>query len=102
MSPCLGVEDGDVRSVKCSAAPQVVVVQASLGHGPVWATTSGSPCLECFRIATKAISEFKIHTMEDLPEVQRRRLSTSLREVEERRLVIAVDYGTTYTGMARG
>jgi hypothetical protein len=65
-------------------------------------TTSGSPCLECFRIATKATSEFRIHTMEDLPEVQQRRLSTSLREVEERRLVIAVDYGTTYTGMARG
>jgi hypothetical protein len=40
--------------------------------------------------------------MEDLPEVQQPRLSTNLREVEERRLVIAVDYGTTYTGMARG
>jgi hypothetical protein len=58
--------------------------------------------MEYFRIATKATSEFKILTMEDLPEVQQRRLSTSLREVEERRLVIAVDYGTTYTGMARG
>jgi hypothetical protein len=67
-----------------------------------WRPQPGVHAWNAFRIATKVISEFRIHTMEDLPEVQRRRLSTSLREVEERRLVIAVDYGTTYTGMARG
>jgi hypothetical protein len=44
-----------------------------------------------------------ILTMEDLPELQQHRPSTSLGEVEERntRLVIAVDFGTTYTGMPR-
>jgi hypothetical protein len=104
------MEDGDVRSVKSSAAPQVVEVHASLGHGPVLEimnvhrpTTSGTPCLEILPNSYEQPSEFMILTMEDLPELQEHRPSTSLGEVEERntRLVIAVDFGTTYAGMPR-
>ena len=39
--------------------------------------------------------------MDELLEIQPCRPATPLLEVEERRLVIAIDYGTTYTGMVR-
>jgi hypothetical protein len=37
--------------------------------------------------------------MDGLPEAQKRHLAPSESTLEELRLVIAIDYGTTYTGM---
>jgi hypothetical protein len=74
-----------------------------------WATPHGSlPPRPCWTLLFSWIASQSSESlnmpgpallaMDALPEVQLRRLATPLPEVEERRLVIAIDYGTTYTG----